>query len=1249
MHCPRCQHANRDTAKFCEECGTRLLHHCFDCGHHVSPRAKFCEECGTPLMPSTSPASSVQPRQHEIESESRLQALLPVVTWLLRGEGRVTYRTLKYVFGVGNALLAEICEELFLRKTAIDEGGKVLVWTGVPPITANPATTIASQPTTAEAMAVPSQTIPAPPPLVTPSNGPAASSEDAQIHVPSAESIVGPESVHSAADAERRQLTVMFCDLVGSTDLSGRLDPEDLREVVRAYQETAAEVIARYEGHIAQYLGDGLLIYFGYPAAHEDDAQRAVHTGLGIVEAMNTLNACLEADYSVALAVRVGIHTGPVVVGEMGSVGRHEHLALGETPNIASRLEGFAQANAVVISSVTAQLVQRSFALEELGLHELKGVSEPLMLYAVVGSREVDHDDHESMMAGGFDALVGRDEEIGLLLRRWEQSKDGQGQVVLISGEAGLGKSSLVEGLRAYVHQEGHTRITFRCSPYTANSAMHPVIEHVQRVLGWQRDDSVGVKLDKLEQALHRTNLPMEETVPLLAALLSLPVSEDRYPTLTFSPQRQRQLTQDALVAWMLEEAERQPVLAVWEDVHWADPSTLELLGLFIDQVPTVPMLHVLAFRPEFVPPWPTQSHMTPLVLNRLERAHIETLVRRLAGGKMLPSEVETHIVTKTDGVPLYVEELTKMLLESDLLDEHAEQYVLTGRLASAAIPDSLQSSLMMRLDRLPEVREVAQLGAVLGREFDYEMLQASMVMDEATLQKGLSQLVNHELLYQRGRIPRATFIFRHALIRDAAYASLLRRTRQQYHKQVAETLQERFPGTVETQPELLAYHYTEAGCHVQAVTFWLIAGQRAVQRSAHAEGIRHLQQGLEGLTMLPESPERAQHELTLQTTLATALLITKGYRSPEAKQAYSRARELCVRVGETRELPSVLLGLWLYYAAQGDHQSAREFGEQVLRLGRDTQEPVTLIMGHFALGLTLQWLGELRHARAHFEELFALYDTDQHHTVLIRANGVDIGLVTMAFYGWVLWMLGYPDQARHQSAQALALAQSVSHPHSLARVLDRCLYERQCRREPQRVLEHAKAAITLATERGYAQVLADAPIIQGWALAMQGQGEKGIAQIHQTLAANRATGTFNQFPQYLCLLAESYGATGQVGEGLAALDEALALANQTPMRFYEAEVYRLKGQLLLQQSPDNAAEVESCFQKAMTIAQNQSTKSWELRAATSLARLWQSQGKRDEAHELLEPVYSWFTEGFDTADLIDAKALLDELSEGRP
>jgi class 3 adenylate cyclase len=572
MHCPQCQHENPDRAKFCNACATPLNSRCPTCATDNPAGAKFCHQCATNLWAPLSTTKAGQSLPYQTASESRFQALLLLVMGLLRGERRVTYRTLQYAFGIHQTLLEEIRQELTFRQLACDERGEGLVWMGEPPPDSVHAACPPGQPDLGESMRVPSPARPAPPPRVPPTtteaNGSAVVPEVTPRDVSPDEPAVVSEPVRRTLEAERRQLTVMFCDVVGSTDLSVKLDPEDLREVVRAYQEAAADVIQRYEGHIAQYLGDGLLIYFGFPVAHEDDAHRAVYTGLGIPEAMTQLNSHLQTDYGVQLAVRIGIHTGPVVVGEIGGGSRHEHLALGETPNIAARLEGLAQPNTAVISPVTAQLVQRSFVLEDLGQHDLKGVDEPMRLYTVVRSREAEHDDHAAMRGGGFDTLVGRDEEIGLLLRRWEQSKAGPGQVVLLSGEAGIGKSSLVDGLRDYVRQEGLTRIAFRCSPYHTSSALYPVIEHVQRALGWQPDDPADTRLAKLEQALAGTSLRLEEAVPVLAALLSLPLPEGRYPALTLSPQQQRQQTQDVLVAWLLEEAERHPVLAVWEDLH---------------------------------------------------------------------------------------------------------------------------------------------------------------------------------------------------------------------------------------------------------------------------------------------------------------------------------------------------------------------------------------------------------------------------------------------------------------------------------------------------------------------------------------------------------------------------------------------------------------------------------------------------------------------------------------------------------
>ena len=714
------------------------------------------------------------------------------------------------------------------------------------------------------------------------------------------------------------------------------------------------------------------------------------------------------------------------------------------------------------------------------------------------------------------------------------------------------------------------------------------------------------------------------------------------------TPQQQKQQTYDALVAWTLEEAERQPVLVVWEDLHWADPSTLEYLGLLLDQSRTSAILNLLTFRPEFVPPWPSRSHMTPLTLTRLERPQVEALLTHLAGGKALPAEVVAYIVARTDGVPLFVEELTKMLLESDVLHQDAERYTLTGPLSAVAIPTTLQDSLMARLDRLPMIREVAQLGAVLGREFAYEMLRALAGVEEALLLERLAQLVDTELLYQRGRPPRAKYIFKHALVQDAAYASLLKSTRQQYHQQVAQMLEAQFPDTIETEPELVAHHYTAAGCSAQAVGYWQQAGQRAIQRSANVEAIAHLRQGIELLTTLPATPERVQAELTLQTTLGPALMTTRGFAAPEVAATYNRARELCQQAGDTSELFPVLWGMWALYQARAECETARELGEQCLSLAQRLDDPALLLQAHLALGAGGFLLGQLSQAHTHLEQGMRLYDPQQHHALAFRYGNVDPGAACLSLAGLTLWVQGYPDQALERANEALTLAQNLEHPYTLARVLYYTTLLHQLRREWQMVSERAETAITVATAQQVALVLTLGPIIRGWALAMQGQGAEGLTQLRQGLDAYRATGAEFQRPHFLSMLAEVHRSLGQPEAGLTALSEALTLVEKTGERYYEAELHRLKGELLLQQATPEVSHAETCFQQALDLARRQQAKSLELRAAMSLSQLWHQQGKRDEAHDLLAPIYGWFTEGFDTADLQEAKALLAAL-EGEP
>jgi class 3 adenylate cyclase/predicted ATPase len=1120
--------------------------------------------------------------------------VLTQVLELLQRDKRVAYRVLKRRFELDDDYLEDLKADLIdAKQLAIDEEGKVLVWTGDE----------ASSPPSAV------DTTPAAPP-----------------------------TQPRAADAERRQLTIAFIDLVGSTALSQQLDPEEYHARVQAYQAACQQIIARYEGHVAQYLGDGVLVYSGYPVAHEDDAVRAVQSGLDILTAVRAL------PFSPPLQVRIGIHTGLVMVGDIGAGEHTERLALGDTPNIAARVQGKAEPDTVVISRDTFRLVQGYFSCEELGVHDLKGVPRPLALYLVQGESEA-QSRFEGSVQKGLTPLVGREEELELLLRRWERGKTGDGQIVLLSGEAGIGKSRLVQVLRDRIKEEPHFGAVFHCSPLYQHSALYPVIAWLQRVLGFAKEDTAETKLTKLTQALEPIGMTDAEPLALFAALLSIPLPED-HPPLRLSPQKQKEKTLQALLQWLRQSAGSAPVRLEVEDLQWADPTTLELLGLLNDQVPSFGILVLLTFRPEFTPPWPTQGYMLPLQLSRLPQKQIEGMIERVAG-KGLPEEILQQLMTKSDGVPLYIEEMTKNLLESGFLKEVNGHYETTGPLPQLAIPPTLHDSFAARLDRLAPVREIAQIGAVLGREFSYDLIRAAARLDDSTLQEGLRQLGVAEVLYQRGVPPEATYTFKHALLQDTAYESLVKSKRQQLHSQVAQVLQQQSPETVATHPELVAHHYTEAGLLEQAIPYWRQAGERAAHRSACVEAVAHLTKGLALLQGLPDTPERVEHELAFQTALGPVLIATRGFAAPETGTAYARARELCERGGESSQLFRVLQGVWVFNLLRANLREARELGEQFLGLAQNEPDPAFLLDAHLALGASLLWLGDFDSSHAHMAQGTVLYDRQPRRSQPPLA--ADPGVICLSNQVEALWYLGYPDQAQQKNRAMLTLAQELAHPFSLSFALNFSVWCHQHRGEAQEVQEQAEALIILTSEQGFALFLAQGNFSRGWALTEQGQVQEGLEQLRQGLGAWQATGAVLNQTYFLALLAEGYEKVGQREEGLNVLTEALAAVDKTGERYYEAELYRLKGELTLQSEVHSltasrkAAEV--CFHQALEVARQQSAKSWELRATMSLARLWQQQGKKAEARQLLSEVYSWFTEGFDTKDLQEAKALLEELS----
>ncbi len=1041
--------------------------------------------------------------------------------------------------------------------------------------------------------------------------------------------------------AERRQLTVVVCGLADAAALAMELDPEELCEVREAHQAACAAASRRFDGYIAGQFTDRLFIYFGYPLAHEDDARRAVHAALGMLADMKELNARLGRQLGRTLAVRIGIHTGMVVAGEQHGGGQPEAaLIVGGTADIAALLQNEAAADTVVISPATHRLVDGYFACRAPGIRLLQGVAEPLPLYQVLHATAA-RSRLDLAGPGGLTPLVGREQELGLLLERWRHVSTGAGQAVALSGEPGIGKSRLLQALKERLAGAPYVLLECHCSPYHQSSAFYPITEMLKRMAGFGEDGTPTEKLATLEAVLRRYGLSSIDILPLFAALLGVPfTAPNTLPTVL--PEQQKRQTLEAVLLLLLRMAAQQPLLFVVEDLHWCDASTLELLDLVIEQLPTTRVLALLTLRPEFTPPWPLRAHLTHLTLGRLPQEQTEALIERVAGRKPLPNVVIRQVALRADGVPLFVEELTRAVLESGVLKEAEDRYELRGLLFSLAIPVTLQDSLRARLDRLGSAREVAQWGASLGREFTYTVLRAVCPLDEVSLQRALGRLVDAELLYPRGVPPHATYLFKHALVQEAAYQSLLRSKRQLYHRQIAQVLTERLPELADTQPELIAHHFTEAGLKEQAIAYWQRAGQRAIERSANAEALVHLTRGLGVLQSLPQAPERLQQELELQTALGLVLMPSKGYGSAEVESVYRRALELCRQIGETPRRFSVLRGLWEFYDLRADTRTARLLAEELLRLADAEGDRGLQVIAHHVLGETLLWPGEFQRALEHTEQAIGLYNPQAHRTLAFLHGGYDAGVVCRTWAAHALWYLGFPDQALQRCREALTLARELAHPHTLTFALSHAAVLHQSRREAQAAREQAEAAIAIATDAGFEFWVAFATILRGWALAEQGEASEGIAQIRRGIAGYRAAGAELEVPLWLALLAQACSMAGQYEEAFAAVAEGLENSNTHGVRFYEAELHRLKGELLLDQPQPDPQQAEACFHAAMNIADQQQAKSLALRAATSLGHLWQKQGKRSEAHQMLSMIYDWFAEGFHTADLTAARDLLE-------
>jgi class 3 adenylate cyclase/predicted ATPase len=1046
------------------------------------------------------------------------------------------------------------------------------------------------------------------------------------------------ETAPEPSAAERRQLTVLLADLVGSTALSRRVDPETMGNVLRDFQNTVAGEITRFEGHVAKFMGDGVLAYFGWPAAHEDDAERAVRAGLALGRAVARMDIGNEP-----ASARVGIATGQVVVGQLIGEGiAAEHAVAGETPNLAARLQTLAPPGGVVIADGTRRLLGGLFELGEVGPKALKGFDEPVCCFLVRGTAAADSR-FEAMHTAGVTPLVGREQELALLLDRWELAKGGDGQVVLLSGEPGIGKSRILLALRERVREESQIRLRYSCSPYHGNSALYPIIEQLQRACGFQRDDSDAVRLSKLEARLREAVSDVSEATPLIAELLSIAIT-GTHPPLALSPQQKRFRTFEALLAQLEGLAARQPVLQILEDAHWLDPTSLELFGLVVDRVQHLPVLLVITFRPEFAAPWTGYPHATALTLNRLPRSHALTLIERVTSQRSLPGEVAQLIMAKTDGVPLFVEELTKAVIESGLLRDAGDRFELTGPLPPLAIPATLHDSLMSRLGRLAPVKEVAQIGAVIGREFSHDLLVAVAGMEPGRLDEAVGELIRAELVFRRGTPPHHGYSFKHALVQDAAYASLLKGRRQQLHQRIAATLEQSAPEVVEAQPEVIARHLGEAGLTEPAVGYWLRAGQRATVRSAMIEAVAHLTAGLELIRHAPDADQLLEQKLDLHVALGSALIAAKGFAAPETGAAYLEARRLAEELGAIERWFAVTYGLCLYHLYRAEIPEARRSAAALVRRARGDGQRDRMFFALRAAGVSAFPAGRFLAGRWLLERALELRDrTSVKGLPFVYA--FDPVVVCLDYLARSLFPIGFPEQALRRSDEALSLARTGGHRSTLALPLFFGAVLRQWCGDIAVVRALADELVEMAAQERFRFWLAGGTIMQGWVKVTDGRIDAGIGQISDGLRAWRDAGGEYFVPYFLSLLAEAHRLAGRPLDGLRMIDEALARMASSGERWFEAELYRLRGEFLGALSPPHVLESKASFEQALTVARAQGACIWGLRAACSLGRWLSARGQRTMAQRIVEAARGTLDVGPDLADFRDADRLLRELA----
>jgi DNA-binding winged helix-turn-helix (wHTH) protein/predicted ATPase len=1043
-----------------------------------------------------------------------------------------------------------------------------------------------------------------------------------------------------AARAERRQLTVASCELLLGAG-GGRIDPEDLHDIIQDYYGCVRETARRHDGLATHTHGNTASLHFGYPQAHEDDAERAVRAGLELIGAVSSLKS------PVPLQTRVGIATGLVMVGDLiGSGETQEPEIVGETPNLAVRLQGIADPNTVVIAESTRRLLGNLFEFQDLGVQDLKGVAEPVRASAALRPSSVESR-FEALHGTALTDLVGREEELELLLRRWSRVKNGEGQIALLSGEAGIGKSRLTVALTEKLATETLTCLRYFCSPQHTDSALHPIVDQIERTAGLTRDDTPQLKLDKLDSLLALTATP-DEDATLFAEMLSL-TNDGRYPILELTPQQQRRRTMDALNRQIQTLARQTPLLLIFEDAHWSDPTSLEVLSRVVDWIRGIRALLIVTFRPEFAPPWIGRPHVTTLIINRLAEREINRMIDDIVTSKLIPPGIRQDIIERSDGIPLFVEEMTKAVLESEV-EAEAPWIATAVPPASVGVPASLHASLMARLDRLGSAKEVAQIGAAIGRQFSHAVLAAVVETPEAELRSALDRLVAAGLLFREGVPPQATYLFKHALVQDAAYGTLLREPRRALHARIAEALESHFPEVAESQPELLARHCTEAGLIEKASHLWGKAGQRSLERSALVEAVEHITRALAQIETLPSTPALRREQISLQVALITPLIHVKGYAAPETIAAAERSCLLIEQAQALGEYPadplllfSALYALWTANIVAFNGDVMRNLGAQFLGLAEKQTITAPLLIAHRVMGIALLCTGDIAEGRAHLDRAIALYDPVEHRPLATRF-GVDAQVSILSYRALALWTLGYPKAALTDTEYAIKIAREIGHAATLMYALGHapltCFHCGNYEMGTAIVAE----LTAVANEKDASVWKASAMINRGWLLGATGKVSEAIHLLTSGISAYRSTGARIFVPLQLSNLARAYAKLDQIDDARRTIDEAMTVIEATKEKWFEAEVFRAAGDIALMMPKRDVAEAEAYLERALAVARTQQAKSFELRAAMSMARLWRAQDKQKEARDLLASVYSWFGEGFDTVDLREANALLRDL-----